>query len=178
MNDIGAVKGSCRFISVVVLPVLCFISCLLQSDFLPAGEMVGALGAILGILAACAILFPHFVVIIFIFPVPIRIAAMALTGIYIITVLTRGANAGGDAAHLAGMAAGAAYVYSESWHTKFKLRIETSRWQKKMAEQRNLQIEVDRILQKVHDNSIHSLTEKEKRTLKKATEEERTKQNL
>ena len=41
--------------------------------------MVGASGAILGMLAACAILFPQFVVFILFFPVPIRIAAIALT---------------------------------------------------------------------------------------------------
>jgi len=103
---------------------------------------------------------------------------MALTGIYIVAVLTRGANAGGDAAHLAGMAAGATYVLSESWRTKLGLKIRTDRWQKKMAEQRKLRSELDRILQKVHEQGIHGLTSKEKRTLKKATESERMKQNL
>ncbi len=152
-----------------------FYFLLVAIGFLPAGEMVGASGAILGMLAACAILFPQFVVIIFIFPVPIRIAAVFLTAIYIVTVLTKGANAGGDAAHLAGMAAGAAYVYSESWRTKIKLKTRTDRWQKKMTEQRKLQSELDQILQKVHDSGIYSLTPKEKRTLKKATEAEQTK---
>jgi len=47
-----------------------------------------------------------------------------------------------------------------------------------MAEQRNLQIEVDRILRKVHEQGIHNLTPKEKRILKKATEAEQKRRDL
>jgi hypothetical protein len=124
-------------------------------------------------LAACAILFPQFVVFFFIFPVPIRIATVVLTFAYFLIVITRGDNAGGNACHLAGMAAGAAYVLSGPWRSKLKIRKTAGqRWEKKMAEQRNLQIELDRILDKVHKSGIHSLTSKEKRTLKKATKAE------
>lgn len=146
-----------------------FYLLLVAIKFLLPGEMVGASGAILGMLAACAILFPHFVVFIFFFPVPIRVAAIVLTGIYIFFIITKGANAGGHAAHLAGMAAGAIYVFSQSWRAKFKLKTQSARWEKKMAYRHNLQIELDRILQKVHDSGIHRLTSREKRTLKKAT---------
>ena len=148
---------------------------LVAVKFLPAGEMVGASGAILGMLAACAILFPHFVVFIMLFPVPIRVAAIGLTAVYIVAILMKGSNAGGDAAHLAGMAAGAAYVFSQSWRERFKLKMRTGKWEKRVAEHRNLQAEVDRILQKVHDSGIHSLTSKEKRTLRQATRAEQTK---
>jgi len=150
-----------------------FYLLLVAVNFLPAVPMVGASGAILGMLAACAILFPQFIVFILFFPVPIRVAAIALTAMYIFFVLTRGENAGGDAAHLAGMATGAVYVFSESWRAKFKLKVQTGRWEKKIVDQRNLQAELDRILQKVHDSGIHSLTPKEKKILKKATESER-----
>jgi len=47
-----------------------------------------------------------------------------------------------------------------------------------MSAQRNLQVEVDRILQKVHDQGIHSLTSKEKRTLKQATKTEQMRSKL
>ena len=140
--------------------------------FLTPGVMVGASGAILGMLAACAILFPQFIVIIFIFPVPIRLAAIGLTAVYFLILITRGGNAGGHAAHLAGMAAGAAYVYSQSWRHKYTSKIRTRRWEKQMTVQRDLQVEVDRILQKVHDSGIQSLTRKEKNTLKEATRAE------
>ncbi len=149
-----------------------FYLLLVAINFLPAAPMIGASGSILGMLAACAILFPQFVVFIFLFPVPIRVAAIAFTAIYLVAVITREANAGGDAAHLAGMAAGAVYVFSESWRAKFKLKIQSDLWEKKVAAQRNLQAELDRILQKVHESGIGSLTPKEKKLLKQATEAE------
>jgi len=155
-----------------------FYLLLVAVNFLPALPMVGASGAILGMLAACAILFPHFVVFIFLFPVPIRVAAIAFTAIYLIAVITRGANAGGDAAHLAGMAAGAVYVFSESWRAKFKLKVRAGRWERKIAAQRNLQVELDRILQKVHESGVGSLTPKEKKLLRQATEAERMKKHI
>ena len=147
---------------------------LVAVGFLPAMPMVGASGAILGLLAACAILFPHFVVFIFFFPVPIRVAAIILTGLYLVAVLSRGANAGGDAAHLAGLAAGAAYVFSQSWRNRLKLKNQNTRSQRKIADQRSLQVEVDRILEKVHNSGIQSLTPKEKRILRQATKAEQT----
>jgi membrane associated rhomboid family serine protease len=151
---------------------------LVVAGFLPALPMVGASGAILGMLAACAILFPHFVVFIFLFPIPIRVAAITFTAIYLIVVITRGTNAGGDAAHLAGMATGAIYVFSQSWRAKLRLKIQSSRLQKKIAAERNLQAELDRILQKVHDAGIHSLTPKEKKILGQATEAEQKRSKL
>jgi len=139
--------------------------------------LVGASGAILGVLAACAIMFPNIVMIFYFFPLPIRVVALILTLLAVAGIIT-GENAGGEAAHLAGMAAGAGYVLSGPWREKYKLRTRTGAWEKKMAAQRDLQAEVDRILQKVHDSGIHSLTSKEKRTLKKATEAEQERQRL
>ena len=147
-----------------------FYPLLVAVKFLSVGPMVGASGSILGMLAACAILFPHFVVFFLFFPVPIRVASIILTLLYVANLLMRGQNAGGDAAHLAGMAAGALYVFSQSWRTKVKLKLQAGRWESKMAEERNLQVELDRILRKVHDSGIHSLTSKEKKTLERATE--------
>jgi len=155
-----------------------FYLLLVAVNFLLPVPMVGASGAILGMLAACAILFPHFVVFIFIFPVPIRVAAIAFTVIYLVLVVTRGENAGGHAAHLAGMATGAVYVLSRSWQAKLKLKIQSVRWEKKMASERDLRLQLDRILEKVHESGIHSLTLKEKKILKKATEAEQTRNRL
>jgi hypothetical protein len=131
--------------------------------------MVGASGAILGVLTACAILFPHFVVFILIFPVPIRVAAVILMGLAFFTVLSKGTNAGGEACHFAGIVVGAIYVLSESRISALKLRFKASKWDKYIESERRLRLEVDRILKKVHDNGIQSLTVSEKRVLKKAT---------
>ncbi len=146
-----------------------FYILLVMSGFLSAGPMIGASGAILGVLTACAILFPHFVVFIIIFPVPIRVAAIILMGIAFYAVLSKGANAGGEACHFAGIAVGAIYVLSDSWRTALKLRFKASKWEKYIESERRLRLEVDRILKKVHDNGIQSLTASEKRILKKAT---------
>ncbi len=143
---------------------------LVMAGFLSAMPMVGASGAILGVLTACAILFPHFVVFIVVFPVPIRVAAVILMGIAFFAVLSKGANAGGEACHFAGIAVGAIYVLSDSWRTSLKLRFKASKWEKYIESERRLRLEVDRILKKVHDNGIHSLTTSEKRILKKATQ--------
>jgi hypothetical protein len=131
--------------------------------------MLGASGAILGVLTACAILFPQMVVFLFFFPLPIRVAAIVLILYSVVTILSKGVNAGGEACHLAGIAAGALYVLSDSWRTALKLRFKSSRWEKHVESERRLRIEVDRILRKVHESGLHSLTASEKRTLKQAT---------
>jgi len=141
---------------------------LVAIKWLPALPMIGASGAILGMLAACAILFPHFIVFFLFFPVPIRIAAIIIIFIATVNILIR-ENAGGEAAHLGGMAAGAVYVFWPLIRTKIKLKASSDNWQKKMQQHQDLQIELDRILKKVHEKGLHSLTAKEKRTLRKAT---------
>ncbi|TFG49729.1 MAG: rhomboid family intramembrane serine protease [Candidatus Brocadiia bacterium] len=146
---------------------------LVSVHILDSGLMVGASGAILGMLAACAILFPQFVVFFLFFPVPIRVAALIMTVLYIFNIIVGGPNAGGDAAHLAGMAAGAVYVFWPYLKNRIVFKPRAGRWEKKMYELRNLQAEVDRILEKVHDKGIHSLTFSEKRTLKRATKIQR-----
>ncbi|NIP25437.1 MAG: rhomboid family intramembrane serine protease [Phycisphaerae bacterium] len=145
--------------------------------WLGAAPLVGASGSILGMLAAGGILFPNMMVYVWgVIPVKMRILAIIFAAISIITLLRpdRFENAGGQAAHLGGMVAGAVYVLSQSRRDKFRLKLRSGSWQKKRAAQRNLQVEVDRILEKVHRDGIQSLTMKEKRILKQATKAEQT----
>jgi len=76
------------------------------------------------------------------------------------------------------MAAGAAYVLLLPRLEKLRLRMHAQSWDKRMEEGRRLRIEVDRILAKVHRFGLHSLTAREKKTLKKATQEEIRRQEL
>jgi membrane associated rhomboid family serine protease len=159
----------CGAVGGILYPVLA------QIGWLSKGPLVGASGSILGILAAGAILFPNLRVYIWgIFPVKLVVLAIVFAAISFITVLRpdQFANAGGQAAHLGGMAAGAIYVLSQSWRDKYTSRLRARHWQKHAAVQQNLEIEVDRILKKVHDSGIQSLTRKEKSTLKEATKAE------
>lgn len=153
----------------IVYPLLAHIG------WLEKGPLVGASGSIFGLLAAGAILFPNLMVYVWgIFPIRLVILALIFAGISIITLLRpdQFSNAGGQAAHLAGMVTGAAYVFSQSWRDKLKLKFRSGRWEKRIEAQRNLQFEVDRILHKVSQSGIQSLTSKEKKILKEATKAE------
>jgi membrane associated rhomboid family serine protease len=145
---------------------------LARIGFLSLGTMLGASGAVYGLMAACAILVPHFVGVLFIFPVPIRVMVAVFAVASFLTVVTRDGNAGGEAAHLAGLLAGGGYVLLSPRLDRFTLKVRAGSWEKKLEDGRKLQIEVDRILAKVHREGLHSLTGAEKRTLKRATQEE------
>jgi membrane associated rhomboid family serine protease len=152
-----------------------FYIILVYAGVLAAGSLIGASGAILGVLTACAILLPHTRVIIFPFPFAMPIRVFAMISIFITVLnLFSGKNAGGEACHLAGVAAGGLYVFTDSWRKGLKLRFKASRWEKHIESERRLRIEVDRILKKVHDSGLHSLTYSEKNILKKATKLEQS----
>ena len=161
----------CGAMGGILYPLLAF------AGWLEVGALVGASGAIFGMLAAGAILFPNLNVYIWgIFPIRLIILAIILAVISIMNIFG-GENAGGEAAHLAGMAAGAVYVFSESWRAKLRLKLRSDQLDKQMTATTNLQAELDRILQKVHESGIHSLTSKERKTLKRVTELERMRNN-
>ena len=83
---------------------------MLQVAFGAGGYLIGASGSILGCLAACAILFPRQVIILLFFPLPIRFAALLLAAVFAANVLWKKDLS--DAAHFAGMLAGAGWVYA------------------------------------------------------------------
>jgi membrane associated rhomboid family serine protease len=135
--------------------------------------LVGASGSIMGILAATAILFPQIKVYVYgIFPVPIRVLAAIFFFISIFMIHGGAENAGGEAAHFGGMVAGAAYVFTQKYWDQWLYKFNHQRHHRRQAQQINLHDEVERILEKVHNSGLHSLSGKEKAILKKATEEE------
>ena len=142
---------------------------------------IGASGCVLGVLGACAVLFPGIQLIIYFFPMRIRTAAALFVGLYTLNLLQRGSNAGGDAAHLAGLLVGAGYAY---WRrsgggalpsvrqVKVKI-IKTKRasgpWQRKRKEEDQLGQQVDQVLAKIKQQGVASLTEREKWVLAEAS---------
>jgi hypothetical protein len=84
--------------------------------------------------------------------------------------MLRGPNAGGDVAHLAGMAAGAVYVLYRPWLKKLRSNSHRATWKSKINQERVFQAEVDRILDKINNSGIGSLTRQEKKLLKQASQ--------
>jgi membrane associated rhomboid family serine protease len=148
---------------------------LVLAGWLGSAPLIGASGSILGMLAAGAILFPNLRVYVWgIFPIKLMYLAIIFAGIAVLTLLRPDqlGNAGGQAAHLGGMIAGVVYVLSQSWRDQFTSKMRFKRRQKQMTDERDLQVELDRILEKVHNSGLQSLTSKEKKILKEATRAE------
>jgi membrane associated rhomboid family serine protease len=138
-----------------------------------AAVLIGASGGILGCVMGCAILFPEMIVLIF----PIRWVAAFYFVMYVLSITWDKRLA--DAAHLGGMITAALWVWgSRSAITlpgprTLGKRIRRGLWQRRLRERDKLQHEIDRILQKIHTDGLNSLSGREKRLLKKATEVQR-----
>lgn len=152
----------------------------------PTWPAVGASGCIYALLGIVAVLFPTATVYVyFLFPIKIRTAAMIFGGIALWMVLQRGANYGGEACHLAGLVFGVWWAMKgDAWwsRTEWRLprtaktsrpRAQSSHFEAKVAERRADAETIDRILKKVYDGGIHSLSDSEKQALQDATERER-----
>lgn len=139
---------------------------------LTAFPMVGASGALYGILGAVAVLFPQMQVLLFgIIPMSMRTLAI-LSVIMSLFNFASGANAGGEAAHLTGMAIGVLYVFYQPWLTSLRMKKHKNNWSQKIEKERSFESEVDRILEKVHQQGLSNLTQKEKDHLQEATRRE------
>lgn len=141
-------------------------------------SLVGASGGVLALLGACAVLFPSVNIILVFFPVPIRLACVIFVVLYTFNLAQRGANAGGDACHLAGLAFGVYFGYrGERW---FRLLDgwrdgrNQRQWESKRREALRLEQTVDAILDKVRQKGIQSLSKSEKRMLEEATRARQT----
>ncbi|MBL7215455.1 MAG: rhomboid family intramembrane serine protease [Phycisphaerae bacterium] len=139
---------------------------------LPAGMMVGASGGIYGLMAALAVMYPQMKVLLWgIIPMTMVRLVILLVIVSLLTI-TFGKNVGGEAAHLTGLAAGFIYVKYKPLLTRWRMERRKGDWSQKMQQQIRFQQEVDRILEKVHQQGINSLSDKEKRILREATQRE------
>jgi len=144
--------------------------------------LIGASGGVYGVLLAAAVLFPHFKIIFLFFPVPIRLAALVIFGgmiLFLLSSLKAGVLSGpfwSDVAHFggAGMAALWLWVIPRFGPMADRAVSKANRgmWERKMRQKRNVQAEIDRILDKIRVEGINSLSWKEKRALKEATKKQ------
>lgn len=153
--------------------------------WLPEGQAIGASGCILGVLGACAVLFPGIQLLVYFFPMRIRTAAALFLGLYVLNLISRGSNAGGDAAHLAGLVVGAGYAYLTR-HTSLNASLggmlsagrhrnhapQSSAWQRKLDDERKVQQRVDEILTKIQSEGIESLSQSERDFLSEASRQQ------
>jgi len=144
----------------------------------PFGSLVGASGGVLAVMGACAVLFPQIRLILLIFPVAIRTATVLFVVLYTFNLFSRGANAGGDACHLAGLAFGIYFGYRG--HRFFgkleqmRSKVRESAYRAKREEMLQQDHRVDSILNKVKEHGIQSLSAREKKDLAEATERQKT----
>ena len=164
--------------------VLAFVPGLLQVD--ADTGLMGASGSVLGILVGCAVLYPHQRVMLLFPPIPMTMRTLALfvLGIAGLSLIVGSANAGGEAAHLGGAVLGFVLIknprflwFAEhigaGWFKQVTLRRLQQRAQRQRGIMDSEQAEVDRILDKVREHGMHSLTSREKRALKRATDRQR-----
>ncbi len=150
--------------------------------WLRIGDAIGASGCILGVLGACAVLFPGIQLIIYFFPMKIRTAAALFLGLYVLNLINRGGNAGGDAAHLAGLVVGAGYALWRRHGPTSQIGVRRvvakvinterppSPWRRKMKDEEKMTNEVDQVLAKINEHGVGSLTAREKRLLAEASQ--------
>lgn len=150
---------------------LVYTGCVM-AGLLPAGFMVGASGAIYGVMAAVAYMFPRLRVMLWgIVPMTMAWLVVLMIIISFVTMAT-GHNIGGELAHLSGLGAGFVYVLYKPWVTNLRMRHEKGAWVRKVESEREFVKEVDAILDKVHREGIGSLTGHERHMLQEATRRE------
>jgi membrane associated rhomboid family serine protease len=151
--------------------------------------LVGASAGVFGVIMACAFIAPTMKVQLIFPPIPMQMRTMAYIFVGLAAanlIIFQGANQGGDAAHLGGAVAGYFFIRRPHLLHDFfevlgpkKPRSSGGRTEARGsvlrggAEPAKRDAEVDRVLDKVRDEGLHSLTDAEKKVLREATEDRR-----
>ena len=145
----------------------------------PTTMLVGASAGVFGVLMACAFLAPNATVLMF-FVIPMRLSTLAygLLGFAVLAVIFGWTNAGGEAAHIGGALAGWWFIRNPGHlHGFFDFlgqydptsRVAKARVAVRRGRAGGNDAEVNRILDKITAQGLHSLTEGEKRALREAS---------
>lgn len=151
--------------------------------WLGAGILVGASAGIFGILVALILIAPDMQVMLIFPPIPMKMSTfgMLILGVGVFTVLTSGPNAGGEAGHLGGALLGFVLMKNPwllNWVDRLgskQLRVAKANqnYQPKLRPRTEVNLnssEIDRILDKVNQHGVHSLSEAERETLRKVSQ--------
>ena len=140
--------------------------------------IIGASGAIYGLLVAFAMVYPNrMVYVYFLFPIKVKYLVIFLVAIEFFLSMSSVSSGVAHLAHLGGAVVGFIYLKSDWRIRSLKYRI-TSYFNRqkieKMTRQREkeseLMAEVDRILDKINQVGYDNLTRKEKKTLEDASD--------
>jgi membrane associated rhomboid family serine protease len=176
-SDLERFWGSRRFLVYYLFTGVGAGLCSFLTAFHSLVPVVGASGAIFGILLAYALLFPDTIVFLFFFfPMRIRQAVFVLAGINLLGALSNPGAGMAYFAHLGGALFGYLYLKNEKLWQRFfnytNLFNFRARWKENKAKKRQLQDlelkrETDRILEKISKQGMESLSRKERQTLEK-----------
>lgn len=136
--------------------------------------IIGASGAIFGILTAYWLMFPNrSLLLFFIFPMKVKFAIPLL---FVLTFVAGGAQVA-HLAHLGGILVGLAYLKLDwriyrplEWWRNFKYKRKTAKQQKRRMEAEEVMSRVDAILDKINAVGIENITEEEQKFLTNASE--------
>ena len=142
------------------------------SAIAPGDGLIGASGSIFAAMGAVALLSPSRQIWVFFFSLPIRVFVGLIAAFFLLTVI--GERDLSNAAHLGGLAFG----FFAPWLggpilASYQHKWRRQRIQRVAALEINEQAQIDRILEKVSQQGMQSLTNGEKKTLKRATERQR-----
>ncbi|MFH1092760.1 MAG: rhomboid family intramembrane serine protease [Candidatus Omnitrophota bacterium] len=141
--------------------------------------VLGASGAIFGLLVAYAIMFPESVILLFfIFPMKMKYAAIVLAGINLLGALS---NPGGGIAYIAHLGGGLfGYLYLKNERIRIMLSryspssiknsLNIKRTQKRQERENNIDKQIDKILDKISAQGMESLTIEEIKILGKRSQ--------
>lgn len=149
----------------------------------PETVLVGASAGVFGVIMASAYLMPNATVYLFlVLPMKLATLAYGLVIFALLAVFFGWNNAGGEAAHIGGAVAGFYFIrHTQHLHGFFDLLGRVDPTSKSKAKRRMTnrsdgkkasmvdEAEIDRILSKIHEKGLASLTEKEKKILHKAS---------
>jgi len=145
---------------------------------------IGASGAIYGLLAAYAVMFPNRTIYLyFLIPIKVKYAVLLFIGLEFLASMSATPDGVGHLAHLGGAVVGFVYlkldwrlrrlfdyVSPSRWWEQFQYRRKVEKLEKNRQKTEEIMKRVDDILDKINEVGIENITEEERRFLGDASE--------